>query len=87
MGNLLSRQKKEFENLQIHLQLLELENKKLKSELIDIEDKLQNYITLSNNLQDRLTLENSFWDMCDYTPTIKDDHNNFINSHYIDMIR
>jgi hypothetical protein len=99
MGNLLIRKKKynaannvnELENLQILVQVLRLENEKLKSDLNnsiikhnDIEEKLQKYMTLSSNLQNRIGLENSFWDLCDYSPAIKDDHNNFINSHYLE---
>jgi len=80
----------EKEKLYVLIDLLRLENDKLKTELDNkitsnnhLEDKLSKYVNLSTNLEDRLALENRFWDVCDLKDYVKNDHNEFINSYYI----
>jgi len=88
-----SEHEPEYDRFNILIKVLMLENEHLKKELNEkiisiniVKNKLENYINLSKNLENRLNLENSFWDNCDLKDYVKDDHNDFINSHYLHNI-
>ena len=72
--------------------ILRLENEKLKHDLNNkiianqtLESQLSKYVTLSRNLEERIAIENEFWNICDLKDFVKHDHNEFINNYYINL--
>ena len=47
-----------------------------------LKQQLERCTQLSLNLEERVDLENSFWDLCNDTD-YKTDHNNYINNFYL----
>ena len=80
---------KDINKLVVLIDILRLENEKIKQELEkkivlnnQLEEELSNSIILSKNLEERIAIENEYWKVNDFKEDVKKDHNEFINFHY-----
>lgn len=83
-------EKLDINKLIVLVDILRFENEKLKEDLDSkintnnlLEEKLSKYITLSEKLEEMISIENEYWRVSDVKDYVKNDHDEFINFHYL----